>query len=424
MENFNTTDASQKTLIYPFYTIFGSLFPKINFILLFHLLSLVFDLILCLVILFCSYLFLKNYYYSLLALVLIGLGGGLGWAIKMSADINMPGITFFSSFQRPHDALSSCFYLLSLSLFYLSVKRGKHILSLISLLFLLLIIPFSPYRLLSYFMITALFAAINYKNTATPSAFRYIAINLIITLPLGLAYYYHFSSSSYSSLLSYQPSPISIFSLILGWAPLLPIFIWQLMSKKSPAIYFLYIWFLVSFLLALLPFGLARLFYGCSYFPLLVINLLFLQKLAKKDFANSLALTIILFFFTLPSFFYIYAKRLEAIKEKNSWYYLPEELQDAFNFLEKQEKDGVLVLEPVNTYIPAFTGKKVYFGHKDQTPGYDEKTAKALAFYASGQNENEAKTFLQENNNQQFPGPDYSFLQTVFNNNKVEILSP
>jgi hypothetical protein len=51
------------------------------------------------------------------------LGGGLGWLFSSSgqaADINIPGVTFFIAFQKPHQTVAVSLYLVSLVFLFLS----------------------------------------------------------------------------------------------------------------------------------------------------------------------------------------------------------------------------------------------------------------------------------------------------------------
>ncbi len=104
LENFNTSQPTKPTLIYPFYTIAGNLFPNINYIILFHVLTIVCGFLLILAIFYSSFLLLKNTAYSLVSLLFISLGGGFGWLFSssgQSADIYIPGLTFLFPSKNP-----------------------------------------------------------------------------------------------------------------------------------------------------------------------------------------------------------------------------------------------------------------------------------------------------------------------------------
>lgn len=435
LENFNTTEVQPKTLIYPLYTIAGNLFPNTSHFTLFYSLAVILGLLLCCTFFIFSYLLLEKPTYSLIALIITSLGGGLGWLFSssgQSADINIPGVTFFSSFQKPHEALAAILYISSLILYFLSVKKQRPLLNLFSLILLLLLIPIYPYRLLSYFLICGLFAVI-YSNKKTGNrALVNLGLNLLVSIPIGIVYILHFTSSGYSALTSYEPQPLSLLSLILGYGLLLPIFCYQLfhIKQKDMTRVFLNIWFLVSIALSLLPFGISRLYLGTLLFPLVLINLSSLKDMSKNFRPNPRLLTLILIIFTPLSLFFVFNKRIEEAHKTNVWFYLPQGIKDGFEFLEKRRGEGVLAVPLIESYVSVHTGKKVYLGHKDQTPNFKEKLTNTINFYSGEFPEKDAQEFLTENNikfviysdeEKQVGQLKYQFLESVYKNNRIEI---
>lgn len=435
LENFNTTELHKKALIYPLYIIAGNLFPNINHFILFHALATIGGLLLCCSIFISSYLILKNVVHSLVALILISLGGGLGWLFSssgQSADINIPGITFFSSFQKPHEAVVAILYIFSLVFYFLSVKQRSHILNLCSLVSLLLLIPFYPYRLLNYFLICGLFALVYSHKKRDYHALSSLGLNLFIALPVGFLYLLHFMSSGFSVLTLYKPQPLSFFSLILGYGLFLLIFIYQFfhINLKDEMKVFLNIWFLASIGLSLLPIGMSRLFLSTLLFPLVLINLLSLKDISKNFQLNSRLIILMLLILTPLSSFYIFNKRMKEGGRTNVWFYLPLEIKGGFEFLENRKETGVLALPLIESYVPAHTGKSVYCGHQDQTPGFQEKLINTINFYSGKFSAVEAERFLRENNinfvvysdeEKQLGQLKYPFLKSVYKNDRIEI---
>ena len=142
---------------------------------------------------------------------------------------------------------------------------------------------------------------------------------------------------------------------------------------------------------------------------------------------------IITLLMVLPTSIYTFNKRIaEAQNSNNIWFYIPQSYRESFEFLEGSDQNGVLALPPLSNYIPARTGKHVYFGIKDQSPDYDTKLVKAENFYLGTLSQSEAKVFLQENNinlvvvssqEKQFDVHAYPFLTVVYKNEDIEILS-
>jgi hypothetical protein len=151
-------------------------------------------------------------------------------------------------------------------------------------------------------------------------------------------------------------------------------------------------------------------------FPLAITFILFFKT--NKVLVMGLALLVL-----LPSSLYVFGRRIDEVKNNNVWYYLPQTIKQGFDFLEKSEGDGVLAMPPLASYIPAYAGKHVYLGHKDQTPSYYDRMSKAEGFYAGKLTEDEAKKFLQENKINYVVGKvTYSFLTTIYRSEGIEIL--
>ena len=436
LSNINTTKQVKPTFVYPLYTIPAVLFPKANTILLYHVLAMVCGILLASGIVVLSKLLLKKSLHSLYALLIISLGGGLGFifsSLGMSADLSIPGVTFFSTFQKPHEAVAALLYLSSLVFFYLSIEKKEKKYLFASVVAFLLLIPIYPYRLLSFLSISGIFALLTYIKISKKYPFIYLGIFSILVIPPTIIYTWHFLTSGFSILTSYQPQPISLTSLVLGYGLFIVFFIYQLfLPKKSSLVWFLNIWIIVSLILSLLPLGISRLYLSGLLFPMALLFVLFLKEKVNHSQIIMVFIMIISLTILLPTSLYIFGKRISEVKNNSIWYYIPLSFKESFDFLERSKRDGVLALSPLSSYIPAQTGKHVYFGIKDQTPDYDSKVINAMKFYSGMLQEFEAKIFLKENNihfivvssqEQRAGVASYEFLTTVYKNDEIEIFS-
>ena len=185
---------------------------------------------------------------------------------------------------------------------------------------------------------------------------------------------------------------------------------------------------LISLLLSIFPFSLNRLFLNGLLFPMAILLAQSLSEISKYLKMSTAQLIFFIILLSIPTSIHIFNKRLTEINNNNIWYYLPTSIQSGLDFINTSNKDGVLALAPVNSFVPAQTGKHVYFGIKDQTPNYVSKSNQAQNFYTNNFSQDEAKKFLQDNNiNIIFISdpnikPDYSFLKTVYQNDNVQIL--
>ena len=163
-------------------------------------------------------------------------------------------------------------------------------------------------------------------------------------------------------------------------------------SKRDDGFVFLNLWFWISLFLSFVPFGFARFFLRGLFFPGVILALKFAAT--KKD--KVLLITLITL---LPiSSFFIFFKRIEEVKNNNSWYYLPADSQQVFGYFnrENEAKKNVLTAYYFGNQLPSHSQAKVYFGHLIQTPQAQEKLNKIYAFYQQKYNLKEAEEFLTE----------------------------
>ncbi|MFH0936774.1 MAG: hypothetical protein V1808_00565 [Candidatus Daviesbacteria bacterium] len=434
LSNIYTTIPNNPILFYPIYTISGNIFPNVDPFLFFHFLAATFGLCLLVALWQTIKIFLTSINDQFVALILISLGGGVGWLFFpdfSSSDLFMTGFTFTSHFQRAHEALGITFYLLSLCLFYLASIKGKNIFALGSSIFLILLIFLYPFYLLSYFLICGAFALLKILQNNKKS-FVWLLGQFIVTLPILFLYNLHLGSNHFfGGVLSQKLDNQSLWQIILGFGILSPLIILQLKNPKNNAqFYFLNFWFFISFFLSFFPFGFARFYLRILFFPAILLVILNLDLLSKY-IKLSKKVILILLLLTVPiSSFYIFAQRIKEAGSSNRWFYITADEKKAIDFIKIQEKDGILAAYTLGNYIPAIISKKVYFGHLLQTPNSDQKINQLVNFYSNKFSESEAKNFLEENKiNYIIWGPDeqkitsstlkdnklkYSFLKTVF----------
>jgi len=419
--------------VYTIYTITGTIFPKANNITLYYSLAIIFSVLL----ITCIYLlcgpFTNNSFQKIFILFLICFGGGLGFLFnspQVSADTSIPGVTSLSNFQKPHEAISTILYTSSLVFFLLATKTKKNTYWIFSILSFIFFVPIHPYKVLSFYLITIIYLLATNLISNTKHQTTQLWIFFSITLLASTIYILHFLSSGFSSLTSYTASLIPITSIIFGYGISMVVFIFQLfhINKNNFNTIFLNIWIIVSLLLSILPFGFNRLYLNGLLFPMAILLTQSLSKISNYLKTSKVQLIFLVTLLCLPTSIHIFNKRLTEINNNNTWYYLPTSIQSGLNFINTSDKDGVLALTPINSFIPAQTGKHVYFGLKDLTPNYVDKINQAQAFYTNNYSQDEAKKFLQDNNiniifvSDPNAKPDYSFLKTVYQNDNIQIL--
>jgi hypothetical protein len=443
--NAYTTDNGKTVIMYPLYTALGTIFSKTNPFLVYHLASIIFGLGLLLVIFKLVKIFITKDNKSLKALLLISLGGGLGWLfypIVLTPDIATTPFTFTSTFQEPHEILAMTFYLSSLCLFYLGTKRKKLSLIVISSFLTYPVIVFYPFYLLSYYLICGIFTLTTFIKEKKKYLLCYFVTSVLITLPVGISYsFYLLSSNVFKNVLSPNLTTPNLFMIYLGYGIFSLGIVYQLLQKnKNSALLFLNIWFWLSLALAYLPLGFSRYYLRALFFPVVIIVLINIDKISSKLRVKPTIVWVIIFCLAIPTSLVISLGRINAAKNSSRWYYITEEEKKAIDFLDLKspKESGVLSSYILGNYIPTQTQNRVYFGHTYQTPNSKEKKDNLYNFYSNKLTEKEAQNFLQTNNisfiiwgpderiiteNSKNSELEYQFLETVYNNPKVTIFS-
>lgn len=437
LQNSYTTAPHTAILAYPLYTLIGYLFRGVNPFFLFHLSALVVGILLVLMLWQLALIFGLKPKEAIISLFLTSVGGGLGWAFFpkiSSSDLFMTGFTFYSAFQRSHEALGLIFYLASLTWLYLSIHKNKLIFTVLSACALIGTLIFYPYYFLSYMVIAGIYVLFIFLKQKNTRPFINLTLIGITTLPFLLLYYFHSkSSTAFSGLFSLQLASQTPIQILLGYGIITPFLILQLkLHAEKNSIYFLNIWFFTSLLLSFLPLGFARFYLRGLFFPaiILIVSSLITWPISLTYIKRGIILLLLIL---LPiSNIYIFIRRIKEVNESNLWYYLANETVSAFKYLNQNTPDqsGVLTAYQNGNLIPAFTDNRVYFGHFLQTPDAQNKIEKLVRFYSRGMSENEAQTFIKnENIDYVFYGPDeqnitysamknrnliYSFLTPVF----------
>lgn len=436
LSNLYTTDKDGPIFIYPLYTIIGSLFKHVEVFILFHLLSFVTTFILCLGVFGAAYLILKNAYYSMIVLVFVVFGRGLGWIVDLSvksADLWITSFTIRSAIQRPHEGLGTILYILSMIFFVKFIETRRGVYNSLSLIALFLLVFFYPYYLPIYFCVFAcclFFWKTPNANVLWMSLFR----NSVLIGLLTLAYFTYLYNSGFMAAISEDLPKVSLRSIILGYGLLSLVLAYSIFVSNRDSIFrsFLTIWVLICIAASYLPLGFSRFYLRGLFFPLALLFVLLLRELiiSKKYRYVAIILSILFLLSSVFTIMYVYRLRINASHQMNFWYYLPQNYKKAFDFIQELPGDGVLAQPDLMNYIPAHTGKKTFVGHKLQTPLFNHKIAKVRYFYSGQLPRDQAVDFLIRNNisyviygyyEQRAGFVDPTYLRTIYNFDGVKI---
>lgn len=438
--HYNSIPQWKPSFIYPLYTISGKLISSANPYIIFHTLAVITSIIVTVAIFFWYKRIFPNFLFAILATLICLLGGGIGALLgktDVSAASQITSFSFQSAVQRAHEGIGLILYLTALMTTYYYYQQKKTNKAAVVIISSLLIgVVFYPYYILSYLLISFLFL---YLQTRNLSIHTYSLLVLIagIVGSVTFLYYLHLQSSTFSAAASENLPNVSLPSLLLGYGGFFLFFSIhafiekeQISASHQKIRLFFMIWLVVSIVLSYLPWmGFSRFYLRGLFFPL--TGLLFLHLYYTKNQVLQYFLTLCFLVILLFSRFNIFMLRIESVNDKNPWIYTENEMIEAINFLKNSPKDGVISLDySICNLIPAYTGKRVYFGHMLQTPNARERINLVLDFYAGKFSEEEALAFLRSNKigyviysskSQESKVPSYQFMENVFKNEKVEI---
>lgn len=441
LHNNYTTVFHSDTIFYPLYTVLGFFLRNIDPYLLFQIFSVLCGMLLSFTIFSLAKIFLEKK--PCLALFLVSIGGGLGWISPFSylfPDISITGFTFYSAYQRPHEALALVFYLFSLGLFFKYRKNMRIKISLIIILSCLLQIFFYPYLLLSFFLITSFYLLIIEHGKVFTKDFFFLFCTGLIVLPVSLWYFMTLKGNpGFDLVYQVKLPPPSVWQIVFGYGVLFLIFVDQLwFANKKPNVIFLNVWFVVSLLLTFLPFGFSRFFLKTLFSPLVFLSVLFIPDLSRQiKIKKNIIVFALIVLVSLTSLSVFYS-RIKMVTSYHGRFFVSKEQKDALNFIQKNKYQNIISLYSIGNLIPANTNKRVYFGHFLQTPNGSEKLLKARKFYQNKLSETEAEKFIKDNKinlvyfgieeknqfNSSVPfGLKYKFLTKIYENSQVKLFA-
>lgn len=426
VDNLYTTEKTQPTFIYFVYSLAGRFFP-FEPLLIYYLLRFFSSVFLLISITYGAHIFLKDNLLRILAVIGVALGGGLGWVFGerfLGADVFIGSFTFFEAWTKPHEGLALTFYILSLTFFF----QKRFVLFIISLILLLFFYPYYYLAFSLFVIFVLLIRKILFKELILKKEILTLSLSLIISGVVAFGYSLVLLESSYSQLRNAFLSP-PFFSILIGYGfYLLMVLLGFFNSKLRKNKNFIYLSasFFLSLLIVYLPFSFSRLFIRGLFFPLVILALLVIDSLCFNR-VKKYYLSFLLIFISLFSTVFITNWRIKEIKNNNPWYYQKNEVRQGFDEIKNLKKDGVLTNYIIGNYLPRYTGRKVFFGHPNQTPNLQKKELEAAKFFLGEFKEDEAKEFLKKNNinivfilkeERKF---NYSLLKKVFENKEVEI---
>lgn len=399
--NLYTTDIQEDRMFRPSYLFIGKFaaLTGVSSTASYHLFRVFFSLVFCLFLYkFIGLFFDKNKIaVFILTLTSSGLGFLLGGLFKDSIDLWVPeAITFMSLSEAPHFILSQ----LLMILFYLNFLKKRYFLSGFSIFLLSFEHPFN--------LVPMLFTIVAFM--LWKKKFFWQVIYIFVFSGLGVAYQFlELISNPILKAWSVQnillsPDPISYF---IGFGLIIPLAIvggesYLRDRDQGDNRRLIIVWFIASLVLPFFPVAFQRRFIEGAHIPLVILAAEGLFTIANKWVIKSrIFIGSMIFLLSLSSFSMVINDIKQISKETTEgyYYYILNEESVALSWLKENSSinEGIMANWFYGNIIPGLTGRRVFLGHKIQTPDFDKKVEQINIFLLNN-NDKDAYKFLRDNN--------------------------
>ena len=376
------------------------------------------------------------------AFSLAAIGSGLGWTAipwgLFTADFWVAeAYPFLSAYANPHFPLGLA---ILMNLFQPAEKRRISVVGILTAL-LALILPFGVVILIllhGALVLDDFFSGPYQKITDVFKTKHMKSVGVIggIGLPILVYEWWVTNADPVLSLWNEQnltPSP-PLWDTLLSFSPALILAIWGIRkawgSKKTkPLVY----WGILGAVLMYFPWSLQRRFMLGYYIPMAGLAVLGIERISKQFALRFPSMMIVLIIFAVPTNAIVILSGAQAVKQRSPQIYLAQNEVQALEWVEKNAQDADVFLSSPSTglYIPAYTGRKVYYGHPFETTDAEEKRGKAEGFFKETWTSDQRKSFLVENEiDYVFYGPrekklgavkDLAYLEVVYDRGGIKI---
>jgi hypothetical protein len=337
------------------------------------------------------------------ALLLAALGSGLGWLAAMAGYMTSDfwvaeAYPFLSSYSNPHFPLGMAILLLVFLRVMEPVSRGNLFQLFVFGLLLAVIMPFG--------MVIAVVVSggvwlWNWIETRRFNAWPIVALGC----GGGIYLLYQFWISNTDPVLAGWNAQNLTFSppvwdVILSFSPILLMGVlairplWQ--ARRKPEIRLIIVWIILGILLIYIPFSLQRRFMFALYIPVAVVGVFGIQEARKKLHGARWLVPTLMVFSCITNVGILLAGVSSAQEKKASLYYSSSEGQ-AMAWIEKNTLPDALILSSpeMGSYIPAYTGRHVIYGHPFETVSSDKEKKNLRLFFSGVWDQNQSEQFLE-----------------------------
>jgi hypothetical protein len=344
-----------------------------------------------------------------LAFALSALGSGMGWLLITTGSLTSDfwvaeTYPFLSSYANPHFPLG-----LSLVIWLVKPSLGRSLDLRTGLLIgagALVLSVINPFGIVITIMILGgKYSLLLLKKRQSRHLMKRALIVGFMGLPL-LAYdlwvaYTDPVLSSWNTQ-NLTPSP-PVWDLIISLSPALLLGVWGVIELnrkagnelKTPTSILL-IWVGLGLILLYMPIGLQRRFMMGLYVPLAGLAALGLENLTRPNNRRYGLLTTGLFILAIPTNLVILLAAQSGIQANDPQIYLTRGEMTSLSWIKEKTEADVLVLSSpeMGLFIPAYTGRRVVYGHPFETVNAEAEEIAVLSFFDGGFTLEELADFL------------------------------
>jgi hypothetical protein len=313
----------------------------------------------------------------LIGFVLATMGSGLGWlgilAGYFSSDFWVAeAYPFLSMYTNPHFPLG-----LAILIFFMILDNKNIFLAFVLGTALAIIQPFAVVIAILVKTGSILLELFQQKELIFQKLIKSPALwNLLgFGISGGLLLVYQYLSILADPVLAnwndqnLTPSP-ALVDFLLSFSPVLPLAIFGMRKAwRKPSGRMLIIWCGISMLLLLTPWNLQRRFLTGLYVPLAVLSIFGLKGIINNSRFNFKSTAVILLILVLPTNLIVILSGMQAISVKDPAVYLSRGQIEMLDWINQETKRSDLILADADDslLIPAFTGRRVVYGHPFET---------------------------------------------------------
>jgi hypothetical protein len=146
----------------------------------------------------------------------------------------------------------------------------------------------------------------------------------------------------------------------------------------------LLLWSVIALLLLYLPWNLQRRFISGLLIPLAGLSAVTLERIFDRQRLVGMVVLLLVIVLMVPTNLMILLGGIQAVENKVESVVLPIDVVHGLEWINTNtDQDSVILASPeMGLLIPAYTGRRVWYGHPFETPDADRLHAQVLAYFS------------------------------------------